>query len=82
MLGLRMAFVFGLLTFLLNFIPNIGSIIATLLPLPLAMAQFQANWTLIICVVAIPGALQLVIGNVFEPKLMGRGLELHPVTYC
>jgi AI-2 transport protein TqsA len=80
MLGLHMAFVFGLLTFLLNFIPNIGAVIATLLPLPLAMAQFGGDWTMIICVVAIPGALQLVIGNVIEPKLMGRGLELHPVT--
>ncbi|MGW8257186.1 MAG: AI-2E family transporter, partial [Thermoguttaceae bacterium] len=31
-------------------------------------------------VVAIPGALQMLIGNVIEPKLLGRGLELHPVT--
>jgi AI-2 transport protein TqsA len=80
MLGLHMAFVFGLLTFLLNFIPSIGSVIATILPLPLAMAQFGGDWTMIICVVAIPGGLQLVIGNAIEPKLMGRGLELHPVT--
>jgi AI-2 transport protein TqsA len=79
LLGLRMAFVFGFLTFLLNFIPNIGSIIATLLPLPLALAQFDNIWA-IIGVVAIPGALQLVIGNAIEPKLLGRGLELHPVT--
>lgn len=77
--GLNMAFVFGFMTFLLNFIPNIGSIIATLLPLPLAMAQFESVW-MIIGVVAIPGAVQLAIGNVIEPKLMGRGLELHPVT--
>jgi len=79
MLGLHMAFVFGLLTFLLNFIPSVGSVIATLLPLPLAVAQFDSIWT-IIGVVAIPGAVQLVIGNLVEPKLMGRGLELHPVT--
>ncbi|MGW8257187.1 MAG: AI-2E family transporter, partial [Thermoguttaceae bacterium] len=79
MLGLRMAFVFGLLTFLLNFIPSIGAVIATLLPLPLAVAQFDSFW-LILGVVAIPGALQLLIGNVIEPKLLGRGLELHPVT--
>ena len=79
LLGLRMAFVFGFLTFLLNFIPNIGSIIATLLPLPLALAQFDNIWA-IIGVVAIPGGLQLVIGNAIEPKLLGRGLELHPVT--
>jgi AI-2 transport protein TqsA len=78
-LGLRMAFVFGLLAFLLNFIPSVGSIIATLLPLPMAVAQFNTVWP-IIGVVAIPGTLQLVIGNAIEPKLLGRGLELHPVT--
>ncbi|MGD0516641.1 MAG: AI-2E family transporter [Thermoguttaceae bacterium] len=78
-LGLRMASVFGLLAFLLNFIPNVGSIIATLLPLPMAVAQFDSVWP-IIGVVAVPGTLQLVIGNAVEPKLLGRGLELHPVT--
>ncbi len=79
LLELRMAFVFGLLAFLLNFIPSIGSVIATLLPLPLAAAQFDSVWP-IIGVVAIPGAVQILIGNVIEPKLLGRGLELHPVT--
>jgi AI-2 transport protein TqsA len=78
-LGLRMASVFGLLAFLLNFIPSIGSVVATLLPLPLALAQFDNIWP-IIGVVAIPGAVQMVIGNAIEPKLLGRGLELHPVT--
>ena len=79
LLGLRMVLVFGLLTFLLNLIPSIGSIISTLLPLPLALMQFDHIWP-IIAVVAIPGALQMVIGNAIEPKLLGRGLELHPVT--
>ncbi|HEY4761048.1 MAG TPA: AI-2E family transporter [Thermoguttaceae bacterium] len=79
MLGLRMAFVFGLLAFLLNFIPSIGSVIATLLPLPMAVAQFDSLWP-IIGAVAIPGVVQMVIGNVIEPKLLGQGLELHPVT--
>jgi AI-2 transport protein TqsA len=80
LLGLQLAFVFGFLTFLLNFIPSIGSIIATLLPLPVAMAQYPDSVWHIIAVVAIPGALAMVIGNAIEPKLLGRGLELHPVT--
>jgi AI-2 transport protein TqsA len=78
-LGLRMALLFGLLAFLLNFIPNIGSVIATLLPIPIAVTQFESPWT-IAAVVGIPGAIHLTIGNLIEPKLMGRGLELHPVT--
>jgi len=77
--GLPMAGLFGLLTFLLNFIPSIGSIIATLLPLPVAMAQPWDAWR-IIAVVALPGAVQMTVGNVIEPKLMGKGLELHPVV--
>jgi AI-2 transport protein TqsA len=78
-LGMRMAWLFGVLAFLLNFIPNIGPIIASLLPLPIALTQFDDPWR-IVAIVALPGAIHLTIGNFVEPKLMGRGLELHPVT--
>ena len=79
-LGLELAGVFGILAFLLNFIPSIGSIIATLLPLPIAAVQFHATPWLIIVVVAIPGVIQNLLGNLIEPKLQGEGLNLHPVT--
>jgi AI-2 transport protein TqsA len=79
MLGLRMAPLFGLLAFLLNYIPSIGSIIAMLLPLPIAITQFD-NPAMVVAVVALPGSVHLTVGSVVEPKLMGRGLELHPVT--
>ncbi|MHC4622566.1 MAG: AI-2E family transporter [Planctomycetota bacterium] len=79
LVGLEMASLFGILAFLLNFIPSVGSIIATLLPIPIAVAQFQNPW-LIVYVVAVPGTVQMVIGNGIEPKLMGKGLNLHPVT--
>ncbi len=78
-LGLRMALLFGLLAFLLNYIPNIGSIVATLLPIPIAATQFNDAWT-VLAVVSLPGAVHITIGNFIEPRLMGRGLELHPVT--
>lgn len=78
-LGLRMAWLFGLLAFLLNFIPSIGSIIATLLPIPIAVTQFENPWA-ILAVVGLPGTIHITIGNFVEPRLMGRGLELHPVT--
>ncbi len=78
-LGLRMALLFGLLAFLLNYIPNIGSIIATVLPIPIAATQFQDPW-MILAVVSLPGVVHITIGNFIEPRLMGRGLELHPVT--
>jgi AI-2 transport protein TqsA len=35
---------------------------------------------MVVAVIAIPGAIHLTIGNLVAPKLMGRGMELHPVT--
>jgi len=79
-LGLKLAGVFGILAFVLNWIPSIGSVITTLLPIPIAVVQFQSSPVLIVLVVAIPGAIQNLLGNILEPKLMGEGLDLHPVT--
>ena len=78
-LDLDLALLFGVLAFFLNFIPSVGSIISTLLPLPLAIVQFN-SWIPIILVIALPGAVQMVIGNIIEPKILGEGLDLHPVT--
>ena len=77
--GLHLAWLFALLVFALTFIPSVGPIIATLLPLPVAVTQFHNPW-MILAVVAVPGAIHMTIGNLVTPKLMGRGLELHPVT--
>ncbi|MHC4528605.1 MAG: AI-2E family transporter [Planctomycetota bacterium] len=77
--GLELAGVFGILAFLLNFIPSVGSVISTLLPIPVAAAQFQNPW-LIAYVILVPGTIQMLIGNVLEPKFMGEGLHLHPIT--
>lgn len=78
-IGLELAAVFGMLAFILNFIPNIGSIIATLLPIPIAVAQFQSPWP-VLFIVAVPGTVQIVLGYLLEPKWMGKELDLHPVT--
>lgn len=81
-LGIKadLAGVFGIMAFLLNFIPSLGSIISTLLPVPIALAQYHNEPFLVLLVVLIPGIIQMVMGNVIEPKLMGEGLNLHPVT--
>ena len=79
-LGVDFAWMFGFLAFLLNFIPNIGSIIATLLPLPVAMLSPELSVPAKIMVIAIPGAIQFVIGNIVAPKLMGQSMDLHPVA--
>ncbi len=77
--GLHMAWLFAALVFALCYIPNVGSIVATLLPIPVAVTQFHDPW-MILGVVAVPGAIHMTIGNFVAPKVMGRGLELHPVT--
>jgi AI-2 transport protein TqsA len=77
--GLDLALMFGVMAFLLNFIPSIGSIIATLLPIPIAIIQFESTWP-IVGVIAIPGVIQMVIGNGIEPLVLGHRLDLHPVT--
>lgn len=77
--NLQLAVVFAMFAFMLNFIPSIGSIIATCLPIPIAVAQFDSPWK-IAMIIIIPGAIQMTVGNIIEPKIMGQGLKLHPVV--
>jgi AI-2 transport protein TqsA len=80
LLGVPLAMVFGLFAFLLNFIPNIGSIIATLLPIPVVLVSSEISGLTAILAIAIPGLIQMFVGNFLEPKIMGESLDLHPVT--
>lgn len=76
--GVDFAIVFAFLTFILNYIPNIGSFIATVFPVAIAIFQFETIWPAIwICVILI--SIQQVMGNVVEPRLMGKGLGLSPL---
>ncbi len=79
-LGVPLAMVFGLFAFLLNFIPNIGSIIATLLPLPVVLVSPDVSGTVAVLAIALPALVQLGIGNVLAPKVLGDSLDLDPVT--
>ena len=80
LLGVDLALVFGLFAFLLNFIPSVGSLIATLLPLPVVLFSPDLGPVAAIAAIAVPGAIQFAIGNVLEPRIMGDALDLHPVT--
>lgn len=75
----ELASTFAVLTFLLNFIPNIGSIIATSLPLPLVFLQYGFGIKFFF-VFVISVIIQFGIGNILDPKLMGHNLGLHPVV--
>ena len=78
--GVQLALVFGLLAFLLNFIPSVGSIIATLLPVPMILLTPAISTSSAVLAIAIPGAIQFAVGNVIEPRIMGRNAGLHPIT--
>jgi len=78
-LGIELAFIFGSLTFILNFIPYFGSIIAVLIPLPIAFLQFTDSTSLIL-IILLPAIIHIIIGHILEPKIFGKALGLHPVT--
>jgi AI-2 transport protein TqsA len=79
-LGVKFGWMFGFLAFMLNFIPNIGSIIAIILPLPVALIDPELGMVSKTLVLVIPGIIQFGIGNLLQPKLMGESLDLHPVV--
>ncbi|MEZ4695001.1 MAG: AI-2E family transporter [Rhodothermales bacterium] len=74
-LGVDFALLFGFLAFLLNFIPNVGSMIASLLPFVLALLQFE-TLTVPLLVLILLGGVQMLMGNVMEPRLMAFSLNL------
>tara|TARA_B110000116_G_scaffold266731_1_gene277912 strand:- start:1321 stop:2337 length:1017 start_codon:yes stop_codon:yes gene_type:complete len=78
-LGIELAFIFGSLTFILNFIPYFGSVIAVLIPLPIAFIQFS-DPTNVILIILLPLIVHLIIGNILEPKIFGDAFGLHPIT--
>lgn len=77
-LGYEFAFFLGFGTFLLNFIPSFGSIIATLLLIPVFGIE-ERTGSDILALLIFPGLVQFIIGNIIEPKFMGEALHLSPV---
>jgi len=73
--GLELATALGLITFVLNFIPNVGSIIATGIVALIAHIEIgDPTTTLIIFLLA--GSIQFINGNIIDPMMMGRALRL------
>ena len=79
LLGVDFAGVWGLLIFLLNFIPTVGSIIATIFPAMIALAQSD-GYTLFLVVLLGIGAIQICVGNILEPRLMGSRFNMSPIV--
>jgi predicted PurR-regulated permease PerM len=73
-LGVQYPVLWGTLVFLLNFVPNIGSIIAAVPVILLALVQLGMGPALLTALGFI--VVFMVLGNLIQPKLMGKGLSL------
>ena len=76
--GLDFALIWGVLAFIFNFIPSIGSIIITLMTLVMALLQFFPNWANILYVAILMVSIQMVLGNILDPRIQGIQLNLSP----
>lgn len=74
LIGLDYALLWGVLAFMLNFVPNIGSILAAIPAVILALIQLGFIGALEVAVVFI--VVNIVLGSILEPKYMGQGLGL------
>lgn len=79
LIGLDLALVWGVLNFVLNFVPVVGNIVGIIPPTLYAIVQFQ-NLTWPVVVFVAFGALQIAISNFAYPMLQGRSLSLSPVV--
>ena len=79
-IGVDFPFVWAILTFLFNFIPSIGSIIITLLSTIFVIIQFLPNWGPIIVATALISITEITFGNIVEPRLLGRSLNINAVV--
>lgn len=78
-LDLDYALFWAFLIFLFNYIPSIGSIVATFLPAFLALLQFEGISAFLIIALGV-SAIQVAVGNILEPRLMGSNLNISPLV--
>ncbi|HEX9944475.1 MAG TPA: AI-2E family transporter [Thermoanaerobaculia bacterium] len=71
------ALLWGFLTFLAHYIPNVGALISAGLPAVFFFLQFSPGRALLVA--ALNAALQFVMGNAVEPRVMGTSLNLSPL---
>jgi len=77
--GVDFPLVWGMLAFLLNFIPTIGSIVVTALAIFMATVQFMPDWSRIIFIGLLYISIEMVLGNIIDPKLQGVQLNISPL---
>ena len=76
--GVNFYILWAMIAFLFNFIPNVGSIIAAIPGILLTLLQFGYTDALIITTGYV--AINVTIGNIIEPNVMGQGMGLSPLV--
>ncbi|MCF7911095.1 MAG: AI-2E family transporter [Candidatus Cloacimonetes bacterium] len=77
--GVDFAVIAGLLIFILNYIPNFGSIVATAFPIMVCFFQYGIGWVLVV-VAGLLIITQVIMGNIIEPRFMGNRLKMSPLV--
>jgi AI-2 transport protein TqsA len=76
--GVDFYVMWGLLIFLLNYIPYIGSLIAVALPIVLSFVQLDEIWKSVVIAILLIG-IQQAIGTIIEPRMAGQRLGVSPL---
>lgn len=79
-MGVEFAFTWGLLAFVLNFIPTLGSIVASIPPILMALVQHAPNIWPAVGVALVLLVVQNILGSILGPKMFGDRLNLSPVV--
>ena len=75
MFGIDAPLFWAMLIFVLNYIPTIGSLIATLFPAAFAVLHFGELMPFFYILLSV-GMIQVIVGNIIEPKIMGNSLNI------
>ncbi len=79
-IGMDFSLIWGVLAFLLNFIPSIGSAVVLFVTILMSFIQFYPNGGKIAAVVTSMSLIQLIIGNFIDPRMQGHRLNLSPLV--
>lgn len=77
-LGIPYAEILGIIAFILNFVPVFGSVVAAVIAIVFAMIN-SASFSMVVYISILYLVVNQVLGNILEPKFMGKGFGISPV---
>jgi len=75
--GQDLAIAWGIISFVLNYIPYLGTLVAIVLPVLFASVQFE-SWRMVLFIFGGLYLIQFLIGSYFEPRIAGKALAISP----